>query len=252
GASWNSQQQAWAQTQAQLEWYREMESEGYLRQLTDGKTLADHLASWNKNPSKCPIGMVRSLEGADSIVTLNHLERAYSDGLRIIGPAHYGPGVYAFGTDSEGGIGRKGRELLELMDELGMIMDASHLCDLSFWEAMDHFKGPVWASHSNCRALVPHNRQFSDEQLKALIARGAVIGTAMDAWMLTSSWKRGISTPEEENVSLRNVADHIDHVCELAGNSRHAGIGSDLDGAYGKEQSPYDIDTIADLQKLSG
>ncbi len=250
GASWNSPEQAWAQTQAQLAWYREMEADGQLRQLTNADEVDRHLNDWQSDPSGCPIGLVRSLEGADSLVTIDHLDRAYADGLRIIGPAHYGPGVYAHGTDSEGGIGARGRELLHRMNELNMILDASHLCDQSFREALDEFKGPVWASHSNCRALVPHNRQFADEQILELIERGAVIGTALDAWMLTTTWKRGISTPQGENVTLQNVADHIDHVCQLAGNSLHAAIGSDLDGAYGKEQSPADIDTIADLQLL--
>jgi len=250
GASWNSAEQAWAQTQAQLAWYREMVSCGELRQITDSAQLKSHLSEWEENPDECPIGMVRSLEGADSLVSLEHLDRAYEDGLRIIGPAHYGPGTYAFGTDSDGGVGELGRQLLRRMDELKMIMDATHLCDRSFREAMDTFNGPVWASHSNCRALVPHNRQFSDEQLKELIERGAVIGAAMDAWMLTTTWERGVSTPQSTGVTLENVVDHIDHVCQLAGNAQHAAIGSDLDGAYGREQSPSDIDTIADLQKI--
>ena len=80
--------------------------------------------------------------------------------------------------------GPRGRELLEEMERLGIILDATHLCDESFWEALDHFRGPVWASHNNCRALVPHNRQFRDEQIRELIERGAVIGAPLDAWMM--------------------------------------------------------------------
>ncbi len=250
GASWNSPEQAWAQTQAQAAWYREMERGGHLVQINDLESLANHLHSWENDRENTPIGLVRSLEGADSLVTLDHLDIAYADGLRAIGPAHYGPGTYAQGTDASGGIGKKGQALLKRMEELNIILDTTHLCDESFREAMDVFHGPVWASHSNCRALVPHHRQFSDEQLKELIERGAVIGAAFDAWMLTSTWKRGVSTPRSENVTLASVVDHIDHVCQLAGNSLHAGIGSDLDGAYGKEQSPDDLDTIADLQKI--
>jgi membrane dipeptidase len=98
--------------------------------------------------------------------------------------------------------------------------------------------------------LVPHQRQFSDEQLRALIARGAVIGAAFDNWMLQPGWKRGAL--DNPPVRLANVVDHIDHICQLAGNSRHTGIGSDLDGGYGREQSPADLDTIADLQMLVG
>ena len=184
-----------------------------------------------------PIGYVLSLEGADSIVTLAHLERAYARGLRAVGPAHYGPGTYAQGTDATGGIGDKGRELLREMDRLGMILDATHLCDDSFWEAVDVFKGPVWASHSNCRALVPHNRQFSDEQIRYLIDRGAVIGAALDAWMLVPGWIRGTSTPRATQVSLDTLVNHIEHIASIAGSARHSMIGSDLDGAFGTEQT---------------
>jgi membrane dipeptidase len=136
------------------------------------------------------------------------------------------------------------------MDRLGIILDATHLCDDSFREALDGFQGPVWASHSNCRALVPHNRQFSDDQIRELVQRGAVIGAAFDAWMLAPAWVRGSTTPESAGVTFETVIDHIDHVCQLAGNARHCGIGSDLDGAFGREQCPADVRTIADLSQL--
>jgi membrane dipeptidase len=136
------------------------------------------------------------------------------------------------------------------MERLGIILDATHLCDDSFRDALDHFRGPVWASHSNCRALVPHDRQFTDDQIKELIQRGAVIGAAFDAWMLVPGWIRGTTTPESAGVTLETVADHIDHICQLAGNAWHCGIGSDLDGAFGREQCPSDVHTIADLAKL--
>jgi len=141
---------------------------------------------------------------------------------------------------------------LKEMQRLGMILDATHLSDECFWEAVDLYQGPVWASHHNSRVLVPHNRQFSDEQFRALIRRGAVIGVALDAWMLVPGWERGKSTPEGTGVSLAHVADQVDHVCQLAGNTLHSGIGSDLDGGFGKEQCPKDLDTIADLQKIAG
>lgn len=248
---WNSQEQAWAQTQGQLAWYKAMEDLGEMIQINNAEALQDHLSKWeNGNADDLPTGYVLSLEGADSIVNMSYLEKAYSNGLRAVGPAHYGPGVYAYGTDSEGGIGNKGRELLDEMEKLNIILDATHLCDESFWEALDHFKGHVWASHNNCRSLVPHNRQFSDDQIKVLIERGAVIGGAFDTWMLKPGWVRGKSQPKEEGVFLSTVIDHIDHVCQLAGNSLHSGLGTDLDGAYGKEQSPADLDTIADLQNI--
>jgi membrane dipeptidase len=252
---WHSQEQAWAQTQGQLAWYGAMEEAGEMVQIADLGALEQHLEHWaaasgNGREAHTPVGYVLSLEGADSIVTLDHLERAYAQGLRAIGPAHYGPGVYAQGTNATGGIGEKGRALLREMERLGVILDATHLCDESFWESLEVFHGPVWASHNNCRALVPHTRQFSDDQLKALIERGAVIGVAFDAWMLVPDWVRGSLTPQNRGVTLAQVADHIDHICQVAGNALHAGIGSDLDGAFGTEQGPADIDTIADLQKL--
>jgi membrane dipeptidase len=249
---WHSPQQAWAQTQAQLAWYKAMEEEGQMKQITDLASLEKHLTVWNDgtNNETKPIGYILSLEGADSLITIDHLYKAHAYGLRAVGPAHYGPGRYAQGTDATGLMGEKGKKLLSAMEELKIILDATHLCDDSFWEALENFNGAVWASHNNARALVNHNRQFSDEQIKALVKRDAVIGMAFDAWMMVPNWIRRKSTPLEMNCSLETIIGHIDHICQLAGNSLHVGIGSDLDGAFGREQAPYDLETIADLQKL--
>jgi membrane dipeptidase len=249
---WNSPAQAWAQTQGQLAWYEAMEDAGEMIQIRDLAGLERHVASWlgDSEDIKKPIGYILSLEGADSLVTIGHLERAYQKGLRAVGPAHYGPGRYAQGTDATGKMGTDGYKLLAEMERLNVILDATHLCDDSFWDALDHFNGPVWASHNNCRALVNHNRQYSDAQIKALINRGAVIGAALDAWMMVPGWQRGLSTPEGMNCNLEVMIDHIDHICQLAGNAEHVGIGSDLDGAFGREQCPYDLESIADLDKV--
>jgi len=248
---WHSPGQAWAQTQGQLAWYKAMEEEGELMQVKDLRSLDIHLAYWDNDESeRKTIGYILSLEGADSLVTLDHLHRAYEYGLRAIGPAHYGPGRYANGTDATGKMNENGLLLLKEMEKLNIILDATHLCDDAFWQAMDHFHGHVWASHNNCRALVDHNRQFSDDQIKILIERDAVIGAAFDAWMLVPNWVRKKSIPRDMNCDLEKVIDNIDHICQLAGNTDHVAIGSDLDGAFGKEQSPYDLETIADLQKL--
>jgi membrane dipeptidase len=248
---WHSPRIAWAQTQGQLAWYRAMEEAGEMLPIVDRAGLTRHVALWqNDPPADAPIGYILSLEGADSLVTPAYLERAYAQGLRALGPAHYGAGRYAPGTHASGGLTAIGRELLVEMERLGVILDATHLCDDSFWEALDLFRGPVWASHNNCRALVPDDRQFSDDQIKALIARGAVIGGALDAWMMVPGWQRGKTTPQEAGVRLAHVIDHMDHICQLAGNARHVGIGTDLDGGFGREQCPQDLDTIADLARL--
>lgn len=262
-AGWSSPEQAWAQTQAQLSWYRVMESQGFLRHITGREDLEEHLVYWEEELESGDrkeaagervnsIGYILSLEGADSLVDLSYLDIAYAYGLRAIGPAHYGPGRYANGTNSTGRMGRAGTDLLKRMDELNMILDCTHLCDDAFWQAIDLFKGPVWASHNNCRAIVDHNRQYTDDQIRVLLNRGAIIGAAFDAWMIVPGWERGVSTPESMHCNIGKLIDHIDRICQIAGNSRHVCIGSDLDGGFGREQCPYDLETIADLAYLPG
>lgn len=249
---WHSPEQAWAQTQGQLSWYRAMEDAGEMRMIRNLSDLEEHLIQWeNREPGeKQPIGYILSLEGADSIINIEYLDVAYNNGLRALGPAHYGPGRYANGTDSGGKMGEEGINLLRRMEELGIILDATHLCDDAFWQAMEIFNGNIWASHHNCRALVNHNRQLSDDMIRVLIEKDAVMGAALDAWMMVPNWVRGKSTPENMNCRLETIIDHIDHICQIAGNSKHVGIGTDLDGAFGKEQCPVDLNSIADLQKL--
>lgn len=252
GETWHSQEQARAQTQGQLAWYRLMEDKGEMTQIRNLKELRTHIELWQnaEDTQDLPIGYILSLEGADSIVNLDYLDQSHAQGLRALGPAHYGPGVYAYGTDASADLNEKGKALLRRMEDLNIILDTTHLCDKAFWQALDHFNGPIWASHNGCRALVPHNRQYSDAQIKALIDRNAVIGAAFDAWMLVPGWKRGVTTPAASGVSLDDVVDQIDHICQLAGSSQHTAIGTDLDGGYGKEQCPGDLDSIADLQKI--
>ena len=249
---WHSQAQAWAQTQGQVAWYKAMEEAGEMVQIRDWTALQNHLAVWKNATSTegLPIGYILSLEGADSLPTIGHLEIAYNYGLRALGPAHYGPGVYAHGTDSDQPLSEKGKDLIREMERLGIILDATHLCDTAFWDALEIYNGPIWASHNLVRELVPHNRQFSDEMLKELIQRKAVIGMAFDAWMMIPGWVRGKSTPENTGLKIEHIANHIDYICQLAGNTNHVGIGSDLDGAFGKEQAPGDMDSIADLQTI--
>lgn len=252
-ANWMSPEQAYAETQGQLAWYRAMEEDGQMRQITDLAGLEKAVADWSdtSTPDESkPIYYILSLEGADSIRTPGHLEQHWQQGLRAMGPAHYGVCRYAMGHDTPGGLTSQGRDLLREMDRLGMILDVTHLSDESFWQALEIFQGTVWASHSNCRALVPDPRQFSDEQILALIERGAVIGAALDAWMMIPGWVRGVTTPQETGLKLEVICEHIDHVCQLAGDALHAGIGTDLDGGYGTEQTPEDLDTIADLARI--
>jgi membrane dipeptidase len=249
--AWENPQQAWSMTQQQLAWYHAMEKEGELRQIQSWSQIKAHLEAWDRDSANTPIGYILSLEGADSIRTLDDLGTAHEYGLRALGPAHYGVGRYALGHDQDGPLARDGKDLLREMDRLGMILDLTHLCEQSFWEALDLYQGPIWASHHNCRSLVDDPRQLNNDQIKALAERGAVIGMAFDVWMVVPEWKRGSTNHENRpGANLEAVADHIDHVCQLLGTSIHTGIGTDLDGGFGNEQTPEDMDTIADLRKF--
>jgi membrane dipeptidase len=251
---WMSPEQAWAQTRGQLAWYRTMEDAGELLQLRTWPQVEAHAKLWRnagEDSSKLPIGYLLSLEGADSILSWRHLEQSRLEGLIALGPVHYGPGIYGHGTDDEGPLTPRGRELLREMERLGLILDVTHLCDESFWDALDLFQGPVWASHHNCRALADWNRQLTDDQIRALIDRGAVIGMAFDAIMMVHNWAHRRSTPQEFNLKLVKICEHIDHICQIAGNANHIGFGTDLDGGYGTEQTPLDLNSIADLQSLA-
>jgi membrane dipeptidase len=249
---------AYGVAMGQLAYYRACERSGAVRILDTVSALDRHTAEWQAWDARTqsgdaaipPLGFVIAFEGADPILTADNLDEWWQAGLRVLGITHYGTGRYAGGTSTELGLTGIGVELLAGMERLGMILDLTHCSDQAFWQALEKYGGPVLASHNNCRALVPHQRQFSDAQLRAIFERDGVIGAAMDAWMLQPGWIVGKSS--NPNVTLANVVDHIDHVCQLAGNTRHAAIGSDLDGGFGREQSPCDLDTIADLQKIAG
>lgn len=239
-----------ASARSQLILYRLYEEQGLLRSIRTAADLDRHVAEWTTTPDTAPLGHLLTMEGADPMLSPDQVYWWWDEGLRILSLAHYGPSAYADGTHSEGGLTSAGRELLAHLQTLGMTLDLTHLSDRSFWEALDLFPGRVVATHNNCRTLVPDQRQFSDDQLRAVISRDGVIGVAMDDWMLAPGWDK--ANPNPELATLSDVVDHIDHICQIAGNTRHVGIGTDLDGGFGKEQSPWDLDTVADVQKIPG
>ncbi|MGH2560152.1 MAG: dipeptidase [Thermomicrobiales bacterium] len=248
GIDYRTHEIAYAQAQGQLAYYRELERQGLMRMLRDWPSLEAHLAEWRANRESAPFGVVLCMEGADPIVEPGQLGDWWDDGLRVLSLAHYGPSAYAYGTASEGPLTDHGRALLDGMAQSKMILDVTHLCDESFWEAVERFPGPLLASHSNSRVLVPGDRQMTDDMIQVVIERDGVIGAAMDAWMLYPDWIKGETKPEV--VGLEAFVDQIDHVCQIASDAQHAAIGTDLDGGYGTEQVPRDLDTIFDLQKI--
>jgi membrane dipeptidase len=238
-----------AAAQAQLAYYCELERAGAVRILQTAAELDVHWNRYQADPAATPLGMIISMEGADPIVAPGQLEAWHKQGLRALGLSHYGRGRYAYGTGVDGPLSNLAPELLAEMARLSVALDVTHLSDISMAQAVERYDGPLLASHHNCRALVPGDRQLSDEQIRMLIGRGAVIGVALDAWMMLPGWQRGVTQPAA--VGLAAAADHIDHVCQIAGNAQHSGIGSDLDGGFGNEQTPRDLRVYGDIQRLA-
>jgi membrane dipeptidase len=252
-----NQEIASAVARGQLAYYRLLEQRGQLRQVNTRSDLDALASQWRgalnghgheTPPDSLPVGYVLSMEGADPILGPGDAEWWWHQGLRTVCLAHYGPSAYAMGTGGDGPLTDRGGELLRKFDELGMILDLVHTADTALDQAMDSFGGSVFVSHGNCRTLVPGDRQISDEQIKRIAARGGVLGVVFDCWMLNPKWEHGRT--HNGSVTLADVANHIDHICQVTGSRAHAAIGSDLDGGYGREQSPSDLDTIADLQNL--
>ena len=231
-----------AHAYGQFGYYLWLEEQGFVRLLRSASDLEAH---WKADDNGA-LGIIASFEGCDPITDPDDVNAWYELGVRAAGLTHYGAGQYAFGTGTNGPLRPRARELLRRFEELGIALDVTHLCDESMAEALDLFSGPVLASHHNCRALVPGDRQLSDVQIEQLITRNAVIGTAFDAWMLYPDWVRGET--DRSVVHLATAADHIDHVCQIAGSAKHVALGTDLDGGFGYNQTPVGLDRYADLQ----
>ena len=135
------------------------------------------------------------------------------------------------------------------MQRLGIPLDLTHCSDAAFWECLQHYEGPVLASHSNSRVLVPHQRELDDGQIQAILDRDGVIGVTLGNWQLQYEWKC-LGDNRHLRVMLERAVDHIDHICQMAGDHLHVAIGSDLDGGVGTDEFPADLDTIADLQRF--
>jgi len=201
--------------------------------------------------------MILAAEGADGILWPEQVREWHAAGLRVVSLAHSGITHYAHGYQhrkgTSGGLFPEGRKLLKEMDSLGMVLDVSHATDDSMRESLEIFSGPVLASHHNCRALVPGPRQIPDPLIKLIVARGAVIGHLMSSNALYNEERHGPlgGRTKRELISLNDFVDHIDHVCQIAGNTRCSGIGADTDGQGGRAGAPREIDTVADYQKLA-
>ncbi len=251
GTGMYDQSQCYGVGTGHYSFYRAMEKEGVLSFIRTSEELDAMVEAWRQPAADTPIGLILAMESADPILDPDQVPLWYERGLRIVSLSHYGVSSYCHGTGTDGGLLSRGRDLLPALKEAGIIVDMTHTTDQAFWEIMEAYDGLVGASHHNCRALTPGQRQLTDDMIKAIIERGGVIGAAFDSWMLDPNWNHEVPAYRQTSgATLATVVDHVEHVCELAGNTRHAAIGTDLDGGFGQEQSPRDMDTIADLQKL--
>lgn len=236
----------------QLDLYRRLEEDDpenfrIIRSATD---LNLHLSKWQNPEEVRPLGLIPLMEGADGIRHPDELEEWWALGLRAIGPAWAGT-RYTGGTGDPGPLTEEGRDLLKVMAELGFILDISHMDEQATLEALDLYQGQLLASHSNAKALLPHsssNRHLSDQTIHRIIERDGVVGIVLYNPFLQSGWQR---KDGREHITLKHVVAQIDHICQLAGDAKHVGIGSDFDGGFGLESVPAEIDTIADLQKIA-
>jgi membrane dipeptidase len=223
----------------------------HFRLISNTKDLRVHMSEWQtSSEANHPVGLLPLMECADGIRNPDELAEWHEMGLRVIGLAWAGT-RYCGGTREPGPLTDDGRKLLKAMVDFNFTLDLSHMDEQAALQALDFYDGPIIATHVNCLALLPDfpsNRHFSDRALRGIIERGGVIGTVPMNSFLKSNWKR--STSRREEVPLEVVAAHIDHVCQLAGDALHAGIGSDFDGGFGLQSVPPEIETVADLQKL--
>jgi membrane dipeptidase len=196
------------------------------------------------------VGIVVAMEGAEGVRAPGELAEWWEMGLRWIGPAWAGT-RFCGGTGEPGPLTVEGRALLEGMADLGFGLDLSHMDEAAALQALDFYPGTIIASHANAQALlkgVDSNRHLSDRVIRGLIERDGVIGVVPFNLFLKAGWKMG---DRRDGLSLQTIADHIDYVCQKAGDARHAGLGTDFDGGFGVQSVPEGIDTVADLPKLA-
>lgn len=243
GKTYETAEQADALAQEQLAYYALLAGDPRVSLIT---TLADLNAVLDSPQPK--LGLVLLMEGADPIIQPHEAVKWYEGGVRIVGPA-WGQTRYSGGTGNPGPLTKIGKELMREMSGAGFILDTSHMAEESFFQALDLFEGTVIASHSNTRKYVPTDRQLSDDMIRALVKRDGVIGSAFYNQFLRHEWRQ--NGADKKAVTFATVIQHMQHICDLAGDATHCGFGTDFDGGFGMEATPHEIDTAADLAKFA-
>jgi len=235
-----------------LAYYQALARRGEITLIKSIEDLDRSVDAWQEPAPDTPIGIILSMESADPIGTTDGVADWWAAGLRSVSLTHFGANSYGHGTGSVGGLYASAYPLLDALRETKVAIDLSHASDSVFRQILDYWDGPVHASHCNCRAIVPGQRQLSDEMIRAIIDRDGIIGVVFYENMLNPgrNFDAAPTNAELATRPMRAVVEHIDHICQLAGNCRHVAIGSDLDGGYGRELAPTDMDTITDLQRF--
>jgi len=214
------------------------------------RDLSGVMNDWrNVEAQEHPVGLVILMEGAEGVRHPDELEEWWQAGVRLIGPAWAGT-RFCGGSREPGPLTSDGYALLDGMAGLGFILDISHMDEQAVFQALDHYPRRIVATHANASALLKgmeSNRHLSDGVIRQLIERGGVIGVVPMNPFLQAGWKRG---DRREEVSLAKAVAQIDYICQLAGDARHVGLGTDYDGGFGLQSAPAEVETIADLQKL--
>jgi membrane dipeptidase len=249
----------------QLRVYLEWEEKEKARIIRTKSDLDSHLKAWEQDGK---LGVIILIEGGDSITSPDDLPEWFEAGVRVIGPA-WSQTRYCGGTRRPGPLTAMGRELIAGMRDLGIIFDASHIAEQSFWDAIDVGPGRIIASHSNAREIVPGgpliggDRQLTDDMIRAIGEREGVIGLVLFNGFLTPEWEAGLigsvltkvllgprpGAAPENNVTLEHVRAHAEHIAGLIGWHR-VGIGSDFDGGLGVDESPLELTSAADLVRI--
>lgn len=236
----------------QAEFYYRLAEEqpDFFRLVRTRVELESVVQSWRNEQDTPPIGLVMLMEGAEGVRRPAELEDWWQLGVHIIGPAWLGT-RFCGGTGEPGPLTPDGYALLDGMAKLGFVLDLSHMDAQACLQALDHYPGQVIASHSNAMALLKNwqnNRHLPDDVIRSLLARDGVIGVIPLNSFLQTGWKRG---HDRSLVPLNTLVAHIDYICQMAGDARHVGLGTDFDGGFGVQSTPPEIDTIADLPRLA-
>jgi len=250
GNAVRTQVAAYGLGQSHLHYYRALERAGEITFVRTVQDLDACVAAWENPGLDTPVGLILSMESADPILGPDQVDEWWEAGLRSVSLTHFGANTYGHGTGTSGGLYPTAYPLLDALSETGMVIDLSHASEHAFWQILDHWKGPVHASHCNCRALVPGHRHLTDDMIRAICERGGVIGTVFAEQMLSPAWDWDDPSTFYMNATrpMSSAVDHIDHVCQLVGSCDHVAFGTDLDGGFGRELAPTDYDTVADLQ----